>query len=382
MYSLRHYGEMIADSVRMDAYVDALRRCVQPGSVVVDIGTGTGIFALLACQLGASKVYAIEPDDAIQVARELAGVNGLADGIEFIQDLSTQVTLPERADVVISDLRGILPLFQKHIAAIVDARKRLLKPGGAQIPLRDTLWVAAVDAPDAYVRGTTPWLEHDYELDMEPVRRRLVHTWGKLRVKPEQLLVKPHQWATLDYTTVDCPDMDGGARWTIERPGTAHGYLVWFDTTVAEGLSFSNSPHHPETIYGAAFLPLSEPAPVEPGDVLSVALRSNLVHDEYVWQWNTSLSAAGDEGPLKAEFLQSTFAAEVVSPAQLRRRSASYVPALNADGEITAFVLEQMRKSVPLGEIATELGRRAPGRYSTWDAALAHAGELAVRYGR
>ena len=48
MYSIMGYGEMIADSVRMDAYVRALRRAVKPGSVVLDIGTGTGIFAVVA----------------------------------------------------------------------------------------------------------------------------------------------------------------------------------------------------------------------------------------------------------------------------------------------------------------------------------------------
>jgi Ribosomal protein L11 methyltransferase (PrmA) len=59
------YGRMIADIGRTAAYADALRRHVTPESVVVDIGTGTGVFALLAARLGARKVYAIEADDAI-----------------------------------------------------------------------------------------------------------------------------------------------------------------------------------------------------------------------------------------------------------------------------------------------------------------------------
>ena len=62
MFTLRNYGEMIDDAVRMDAYVAALRRVVKPGDVVLDIGTGTGIFAVLAARLGARRVFAVEPE--------------------------------------------------------------------------------------------------------------------------------------------------------------------------------------------------------------------------------------------------------------------------------------------------------------------------------
>ncbi|HEY9300449.1 MAG TPA: 50S ribosomal protein L11 methyltransferase, partial [Phormidium sp.] len=152
MYSISGYGSMIADKGRMDAYVKALRQTVKPDSVVVDIGTGTGIFALLACQFGARKVYAIEPSDAIQVAKEIAAKNGYGDRIIFIQDISTKVKLPEFADVIISDIRGMLPLFQQHIPAIIDARKRLLAEGGIIIPQRDILWAAVVEVPHLYSR--------------------------------------------------------------------------------------------------------------------------------------------------------------------------------------------------------------------------------------
>ena len=130
MYSVGAYGEMIGDSIRMRAYTQALRDAVKPGSVVLDIGTGTGIFAMLAAQFGARRVYAIEPSDAIQVARDIAAASGCADRIEFIQDISTKVTLPERVDVIISDLRGVLPLHERHIPSIVDARERFLAPEG------------------------------------------------------------------------------------------------------------------------------------------------------------------------------------------------------------------------------------------------------------
>jgi len=58
MYSLGGYGTMVADRVRVDAYAKALSKTVREGAVVVEIGTGPGIFAVLACRLGASRVYA------------------------------------------------------------------------------------------------------------------------------------------------------------------------------------------------------------------------------------------------------------------------------------------------------------------------------------
>src|SRR2546429_2688508 len=106
MYSLRAYGSMIADRIRVDAYAEALRRTVRQESIVAEIGTGPGVFAVLACQLGAERVFAIEPAEIIQLAREVAAANGCAGRIEFFEGLSNRVTLPARADVILSDLRS------------------------------------------------------------------------------------------------------------------------------------------------------------------------------------------------------------------------------------------------------------------------------------
>jgi protein arginine N-methyltransferase 1 len=140
MYSLDTHGAFIANRVRMNAFREALQRVVRPDAVVLDLGAGTGIFALLACQMGARRVYAIEPDDSIQVARDLAAANGCADRMEFFQALSTQVNLPERADVIVNDIYRPLPIFGLRLSAIIDARRRLLAPGGVLIPRTDTLW--------------------------------------------------------------------------------------------------------------------------------------------------------------------------------------------------------------------------------------------------
>src|SRR5262249_12191195 len=174
MYTISMYGFMIADNARMDAYAEALRRAVKPDSVVIDIGSGTGVFALLACRLGARKVYAIEPADAIQVAREIAAANGYAGRVEFIQKLSTEVTLPEQADVIISDLRGLLPFLGNHISSVADARARWLKPGGTLISRRDDIHVAIVEAEETYDEYLGHWEKYDF--DMSAARRIVTNT--------------------------------------------------------------------------------------------------------------------------------------------------------------------------------------------------------------
>src|SRR5574338_341457 len=137
MYSLHFYGQMLADAPRMDAYASALRHAIKPDSVVMDLGCGPGVFALLACKLGARRVYAVEPNNVIGLAREAAVANGFASRIEFFDTLSTDVTLPEPATLIVSDLRGVLPYYQQHLPSILDARKRLLARDGVLIPRRD-----------------------------------------------------------------------------------------------------------------------------------------------------------------------------------------------------------------------------------------------------
>jgi type I protein arginine methyltransferase len=278
-YSLTSYGDMISDAPRMDAYARALAATLRPGNIVLDIGAGTGIFSLLACRYGAGHVHAVEPNDAIEVARSLAAANGYADRITFHSTLSTEVALPTPADVIVSDLRGVLPLFQHHISSIVDARTRLLAPGGALIPRRDTLWVALVADEATQRRYAEPWLHNAYDLDLSAGYPLAVNSWRKVNARADQLVVPPLAWATLDYATVAGPDIAGQASWTAERNASAHGLLLWFDAELADGIGFSNAPGQPDLIYGQAYFPLRTPIVLEPGDVVSVQLRADLVGD-------------------------------------------------------------------------------------------------------
>jgi protein arginine N-methyltransferase 1 len=314
MYSLHFYGQMLADAPRMDAYTAALRRAVKPDSVVLDLGCGPGVFALLACKFGARRVYAVEPDNVIGIAREAAVANGYADRIEFFESLSTDITLPQLPTVIISDLRGVLPWFEQHIPSIIDARERLLARGGVLIPRRDVLWAAIVEAPEQYEDLVGPWKRFD--LDLSAGERLITNTWRKSYLKPEQLLVDPVCWTTIDYYEVKNADVRAEISWRAARNGTAHGIAVWFDSELADDVSFSNHPAAPKMIYGVGLFPFSQRVAIMEGERIELRLAANLVQDGYVWRWDTAFFAGTG---VKASFKQSTFYGVPLSLAQLRQ---------------------------------------------------------------
>jgi type I protein arginine methyltransferase len=137
----------------------------------VEIGTGTGVFSLLACHAGARRVFAIESEDIIQYARDLAAANGFSERIEFFENNSRVVELPERANVIVSDIRGCLPLFGRAVPSLEDARSRFLLPGGILIPYRETLQAAVVDAEEFYHRTVAPWRHSVSGVDLSALRR-------------------------------------------------------------------------------------------------------------------------------------------------------------------------------------------------------------------
>ncbi len=314
MYSLHFYGQMLADTPRMDAYAAALRQTVSRESVVMDLGCGPGVFALLACKLGARRVYAVEPDNVIGLAREVAAANGFADRIQFFEKLSTEITLPEPATIIVSDLRGVLPFFQQNISSIIDARKRLLAPRGVLIPRRDIMWAAVVEAPEQYAELVSPW-QNKFDLDLSAGTRFITNNWRKSKVEPEQFLAEPVCWNTIDYHEIESRDVRAEITWRAARNGIAHGFAVWFDSELAKDIGFSNHPAAPRMIYGQGFFPFSQPVEISEDDRIELRLAANFVQDNYVWRWDTNFT---DHERVKASFKQSTFHGVPLSTAQLR----------------------------------------------------------------
>jgi type I protein arginine methyltransferase len=376
-YPVAGYGDMMADQVRMAAYEAALGAACRPDCVVLDLGTGTGILALLACRLGARRVYAIEPSDAVSVAREIAQANGVADRITFVQGLSTDISLPEPVDVIVADVRGVLPMTGTSLATMMDAR-RFLEAGGILIPARDTIRGALADHQRAYDALVAPWRRHAFGFDASAAERLVLQTWRKTHAPAEELLTDSCDLFDLDYGSLSTTNVGGSFTTEVVRHGTAHGLCVWFDTQLFGPIGFSNAPGRPQAIYGQGFFPLPVPVAVDAGDVVAVDLRAIQAYDDYIWIWGTTVTSA--HGLVKARSSQSTFHAAPMSAQGLWKLDQQARPTLGADGAIDRFVLNHLDGCTTLSSLAGSLSAEFPDRFRDRRSAMARVTAVTSRY--
>src|SRR5205085_6500929 len=133
------------------------------------------------------------------------------------------------------------------------------------------------------------------------------------------LIVEPQRWTVIDYTSLQGPSASGQMTWVIGRGAVGHGITVWFDATTATGFELSNAPSAEPLVYGQAFFPFPEPVVLSPGDEIHVRLRADLVDEDYVWRWDTTVTD-GVSRRVKTAREQSSWLAASADPERLRKR--------------------------------------------------------------
>ena len=109
---------------------------VEEDSVVVDVGCGSGVLAIVAAKLGAKKVYGTDAaEDTVEVASANAEAQGVGDITTFFKgDMFEPLPSDLEADVVIGDVSGIPDEFAKASGWFPSGLSG--GPSGAELPMR------------------------------------------------------------------------------------------------------------------------------------------------------------------------------------------------------------------------------------------------------
>lgn len=269
-----HAG-MLFDRERVAKYRDAIFKAVQPGDIVADIGTGTGLLAFFSLQAGAKRVHAIERSAAIRWARRLARDNGFADSIVFHQDDSRDVEIGERVDVIVSELIGHIAFEEGMVESLVDARRRFLRQGGSVLPLKVALRAALVSEQQVYRQCIDCW-GTIHGINYSQLRDEAVNACYLTSFRDRDLLSNPTTFFSVDFDKPVRKQVLGGTRsFETCRSGKLNGVALWFDAELVPGIGLSSGPWT-ETHWQQCFVPIDEPLNVEANERIAVSLEMHL----------------------------------------------------------------------------------------------------------
>jgi protein arginine N-methyltransferase 1 len=226
--SLRSYAWMLNDPARINAFRRAITAIVKPGDVVVEIGAGLGTFSFLACQAGASRVYAIE-DSVFDALCEIVHKQSFGDRIKPVQGYSSDVELPEKADVIIYEDFSSAFLGAGMSKFFNDASRRFLHPGGKWLPAKAVLCGALYEASEKWeeLSGWRSERNHLEGLNFSPLAGWMLNSKFRDEYSPDGIITPPRDLRRYRLGgEAETYDLSWRGEDVPDRRGNVHGICV------------------------------------------------------------------------------------------------------------------------------------------------------------
>jgi tetratricopeptide (TPR) repeat protein len=275
---------MMNDEVRNKAYSDALKLAVGDGDVVLDIGTGSGLLSLMAAARGAEKVITCETSRTIaEAAKEIIDINGYREKISVLNKKSTDlivgVDLPQRADLIISEVFSSEFVGEGVRTTILDAKKRLLKKGGRMIPQSGKIRIALIDNSPEIFNNTSVASVHGFDLS-----KFNSISQNKFNLKPRDyplFLSNPEDAFNINlYDESEIIGEEKIIKLRVNQNGLCVGLIQWIWIHLYKEIEYENKPGENDSHWATPIYLFDEPVVAKIGDVLEIKA---VLGEDYVW---------------------------------------------------------------------------------------------------
>ncbi|MFY0591708.1 50S ribosomal protein L11 methyltransferase [Roseivirga sp.] len=281
--------DMLADENRNKAFQKAIEEYVNKNSNVLDIGTGSGLLAMMAAKAGAKSVLGCEVNtDIAEVAEKVVAANGYQDRIRIVgrhsDRLKKGADFEEKFDVIIAEVLDTGGLGEGVLPSLRYAINNLAKSNATIIPSGISLKAVLIEAPK--LQAVNPIREIS-GFDLSPFQQfRVSDTYKLINLKrePHKVLSDVFPLRSFDFkklpkpTEFDAPDIEP-LKINCTGEGQLHGVAFWFDMHMGPEDSYSSGPDGELVHWHQAIFFFENPIDVKKGQQINL---ETLYSDELI----------------------------------------------------------------------------------------------------
>ena len=273
---------MMNDDPRNQAYKEALVKTINEDTRVLEIGSGSGLLAMLAAQSGTNKkVTTCEMTPVIaSVAKEIIELNGFGKSVEVLakasKDISIGKDLTDKADLIVSEVISNEFLGEGVLDTVEDAKKRLLAPDGRMIPESGCIMINLVGGEAI---GKKLYIGDVLGFNLEPFNK----------IKPRKISID-QQMNSVELFTNDAvafqfnfqekdqfPREVKTLELKLQKTGKCFGIIQWVLLRLVDEIVFENHPvkQVAESAWHPMFYPFYKPLNLKKNQVIQIQATHN-----------------------------------------------------------------------------------------------------------